>query len=149
MITTYTSGLRRTGLLIIALLAAAAVVSPAFGASESAAPPQSAIDNASVTWAAKAKLLDAYGQPMFAKLPPLAAIDNASATWAEKARLLWVDGRPLSPAIVEAAGPSDHFDWGDFGIGAAAAFGMALLAGGLAATTYLSRRGRARPQIAG
>ena len=106
------------------------------------APTQSAIDNASATWAAKAKLLDAYGRPMFAELPPLSAIDNASATWAAKAKLLDVNGRPISTAAAGALSTSDAFDWEAFGIGLGAMLGMVLLAGGLGAALFVTRSHR-------
>ena len=50
-----------------------------------------------------------------------------------------------------AAGPvtqvrSTGFDWSDFGIGAGAMLGFVLLAGGIAAGAYHSRKSRVRPR---
>jgi hypothetical protein len=115
-------------------------------------PPLSAIDADSARWAAKAKVLDANGRPQFDQLPPLSAIDAASATWAAKAKVLDVNGRPVSgvtvsPAsvTVSPASGGDGFDWGDFGIGAAAMLGLVLL-GGIAAAVHYSRRAGVRPR---
>jgi hypothetical protein len=171
-----TTVIRRTGLLLIVVLGALAVVGSAHGDTGQGVPPQSAIDAASANWAAKAKLLDANGRPQFDQLPPLSAIDAASAnwaakaklldangrpqfdqlpppsaidaasaTWAAKAKLLDANGRPVSGVTVSPASGGDGFDWGDFGIGAAAMLGLVLL-GGIAATVHYSRRAGVRPR---
>jgi len=118
-----TTVIRRTGLLLILVLGALAVVGSAQGGSGQGVPPQSAIDAASANWAAKAKLLDANGRPQFDHSPPLSSIDAASANWAAKAKLLDVNGRPVSGVTVSPASGSTRFNWGDFGIGVAAMFG--------------------------
>ena len=155
-----TTVIRRTGLLLIVVLGALAAVGSAHGDTGKGVPPQSAIDAASATWAAKAKVLDANGRPLFDQLPPLAAIDAASATWAAKAKVLdetgrpaWAakakvldaNARPLSGVTVSPASGRDGFDWGDFGIGAAAMLGLVLL-GGIAAALHYSRRAGVRPR---
>jgi hypothetical protein len=140
-----TTVIRRTGLLLIVVLGALAVVGSAHGDTGQGVPPQSAIDAASATWAAKAKVLDANGRPQFDQLPPLSAIDAASATWAAKAKVLDANGRPVSGVTVSPASGSDGFDWGDFGIGAAAMLGLVLL-GGIAAAVHYSRRAGVRPR---
>jgi hypothetical protein len=89
-----TTVIRRTGLLLIVVLGALAVVGSARGGTGQGVPPRSAIDAASANWAAKAKLLDANGRPQFDQLPPLSSIDAASANWAAKAKLLDANGRP-------------------------------------------------------
>jgi hypothetical protein len=140
-----TTVIRRTGLLLIVVLGALAVVGSAYGDTGQGVPPQSAIDAASANWAAKAKLLDANGRPQFDQLPPLSSIDAASATWAAKAKLLDANGRPVSGVTVSPASGGDGFDWGDFGIGAAAMLGLVLL-GGIAAAVHYSRRAGVRPR---
>jgi hypothetical protein len=59
-----TTVIRRTGLLLILVLGALAVVGSAQGGTGQGVPPQSTIDAASANWAAKAKLLDANGRPV-------------------------------------------------------------------------------------
>jgi hypothetical protein len=140
-----TTVIRRTGLLLIVVLGALAVVGSAHGDTRQGVPPQSAIDAASATWAAKAKVLDANGRPQFDQLPPLSAIDAASATWAAKAKVLDANGRPVSGVTVSPASGGGGFDWGDFGIGAAAMLGLVLL-GGIAAAVHYSRRAGVRPR---
>jgi hypothetical protein len=96
-----------------------------------------------VTWAAKAKLLGAYGRPASSQLPPVSAIGAASAAWAAKAKLLDAYGRPVrADAITPATGSS--FDWNEFGIGLGAMLGLVLLTGGLAGAVYHSRRSHAQ-----
>jgi hypothetical protein len=137
--------IRRTRLLLV-VLGALAVVGPAQGATGQGVPAQSAIDAASANWAAKAKLLDANGRPQFEQLPPVSSIDAASANWAAKAKLLGANGRPVSGVTVSPAPGSTRFNWGDFGIGAAAMFGIVLLAIGLLAGTHYRRKGSVRPR---
>ena len=60
-----------------------------------------------------------------------------SANWAAKARLLG----GVEPAT-QVRG--DRFDWGDFGIGAAAMLGLVLLGAGTAAAAHYGRRGGMR-----
>jgi hypothetical protein len=137
-----TTVVRRAGLIVA--LGALLVVGSAQGSTGQGVPSQSAIDAASANWAAKAKLLDANGHLQFDRMPPLSSIDAASATWAAKAKLLDAAGRPMSAATVSAAtvssaSSSTGFDWGDFGIGAAAMFGLVLLATGLLAGTRFRR----------
>jgi hypothetical protein len=141
-----TTVIRRTGLLLILVLGALAVVGSAQGGTGQGVPPQSTIDAASANWAAKAKLLDANGRPQFDQLPPLSSIDAASANWAAKAKLLDANGRPVSGVTVSPASGSTRFNWGDFGMGVAAMFGLVLLAIGLLAGTHYRRKGSVRPR---
>jgi hypothetical protein len=53
-------------------------------------------------------------------------------------------GTQNQPTRVEAS--SSGFDWGDFGIGAGAMLGLALLLGGTAAGLHFGRRGAAQPR---
>ena len=106
--------IRRTGLVLVAATALAAVVvatAPAGTRPTGEFPPPEAIKAASANWAAKARLLDALGQP------------RAQA--------------------VSAQPSGNRLDWGDFGIGAGATLGLVLLAGGVAVARY-SRGGRVR-----
>ena len=53
---------------------------------------------------------------------------------------------PTSSAVQPPVrGVADGFDWGDFGIGAAAMLGLVLLGGGLLAGAYYGRRTAVRP----
>ena len=139
--TRFTPTVRRLGLLLAASAATAIVAAPASGQTT---PPQSAIDNAGATWAAKARLLGADGRPLFAESPSPAWIDNASATWAAKARLLGYDGHALPTRRLTPAGTTGAFDWADFAVGVLAMFGAVLLAGGLAGVVRYGRRARMR-----
>jgi hypothetical protein len=143
-----TTVIRRTGLLLILVLGALAVVGSAQGGTGQGVPPQSTIDAASANWAAKAKLLDANGRPQFDQLPPLSSIDAASANWAAKAKLLDANGRPVPGVTVSPASGSTRFNWGDFGIGVAAMLGLVLLAMGLLAVTHYRRKRSVRPRPA-
>src|SRR5918994_1661978 len=53
-------------------------------------------------------------------------------------------GTLTQPTRVEAS--SSGFDWADFGIGAGAMLGLALLLGGTAAAVHYGRRSSARPR---
>jgi hypothetical protein len=114
----------RVRMVFVTLALAAVLAAPALGgtSSELNLPPRSAIDAASANWAAKAKLLDAYGRPQFAVVPDV-------------------------DATVLTTGSSRGFAWGDFGIGAGAMLGLMLLAIGLAAGAHYSRRS-VRPRVA-
>jgi hypothetical protein len=91
----------------------------------------------SANWAAKGRLL---GSPDAATFYTREQLRTLSRNWAAKARLL----RSVEPAT-QVRG--DRFDWGDFGIGAAAMLGLVLLGAGTAAAAHYGRRGgmRARP----
>jgi hypothetical protein len=91
----------------------------------------------SANWAAKGRLL---GSPDAASFYTPQQLQALSRNWAAKARLLG----GVEPA---AQVRGDRFDWGDFGIGAAAMLGLVLLGVGTAAAAHYGRRGgmRARP----
>ena len=57
-------------------------------------------------------------------------------------------GRTSQPTKVveQPTGSGNGFDWGDFGIGAAAMLGLVLLSGGLLAGAYFGRKIGARPR---
>jgi hypothetical protein len=48
--------------------------------------------------------------------------------------------------VEQPTGSGNGFDWGDFGIGAAAMLGLVLLSGGLLAGAYFGRKIGARPR---
>jgi hypothetical protein len=143
------STIRRLWLVPVVVFATIAVAGPAAGGTGQGAPPQSAIDAASANWAAKAKLLDAYGQPKRVRVPPQSAIDAASANWAAKAKLLDAYGQPVPGATLEpASGGHAVMDWNAFGIGAGAVLGLVFLAGGLGAGAHYTSKRRVRPRPA-
>ena len=51
----------------------------------------------------------------------------------------------VTPTAPSAAG-SSGFDWGDFGLGAGASLGLALLLGGIAASVHYWHKGGVRPR---
>jgi hypothetical protein len=61
-----------------------------------------------------------------------------SQSWAARGGVF---ARPVPTPLTPVAGSA--FDWGDFGIGAAAMLGLVLLASGLAAGARFNRRGGA------
>ena len=63
-------------------------------------------------------------------------IEAISQSWAARGGVFT---RPASTPLTPVVGSG--FDWGDFGIGAAAMFGLVLLGTGLAAGAHYSRRG--------
>lgn len=141
---TVSLNIRRTGVLLVVVLGALAVVGSAQSGVGQGIPPQSAIDAASANWAAKARLLDINGRPQFDRQPPQSAIDAASANWAAKARLLDINGRPVSSVTVSDASGSTGFDRRDFGMGAGAMLGLVLISGGVFAGVHFSRRSTVR-----
>ncbi len=51
----------------------------------------------------------------------------------------------LTKVVEQPTGSGNSFDWGDFGIGAAAMLGLVLLSGGLLAGAYFGRKIGVRP----
>jgi hypothetical protein len=68
-------------------------------------------------------------------------IETMSQSWAARGGLLPASAKPKPTTV------ADGFDWGDFGIGAAAMLGLVLLGAGLVAGAHYGRRSgvRARP----
>jgi hypothetical protein len=125
--------IRRIGLVLAATATAAVVTGSALAADRPAASfytPQQ-IQTMSQSWAARGGVFT--NRPAASYYTPQ-QIETMSQSWAARGGLL--ANRPLAPA-----GPGG-FDWGDFGIGAAAMLGLLLLAIGLAAGAHYSRRGR-------
>jgi hypothetical protein len=87
------------------------------------------------SWAARGGVLT--NVPASSYLLPQ-QIEAMSQGWAARGGLL--------PASAKVATGGDGFDWGDFGIGAAAMLGLVLLGGGLVAGAHYIRRDvRAQP----
>ena len=55
--------------------------------------------------------------------------------------------RQSTKVVAQPTGSGNGFDWGDFGIGAAAMLGLVLLSGGLLAAAYFGRKSGARPRV--
>jgi hypothetical protein len=73
-------------------------------------------------------------------------LQTMSESWAARGGVFSYHPAPRSSAVVPAS--RGGLDWGDFGIGVAAMFGLVLLAGGLAAGVHHSRKGRVQPRPA-
>ena len=65
-------------------------------------------------------------------------IEALSQGWAARGGLL--------PASAQVSTGRDDFDWSDFGLGAGASLGLALLLGGIAAGLYFGRRDTVPPR---
>ena len=128
---------RLAGLLAIATALAALVAAPALGQDRPASSyytPQD-LQRMSDSWAARGGVLTNVPASSY-YLPQ--QIESMSRGWAARGGLL--------PASAKATPTtSDGFDWGDFGIGAAATFGLVLLTGGTA-LAVLYRRSAMRPR---
>ena len=71
-----------------------------------------------------------------------AALVARSAALNRQSRL---DTSQPTTVVEQPTGSGSGFDWGDFGIGAAAMLGLVVLSGGLLAGAYFGRRTAARP----
>lgn len=138
MNTWFRDKIRRLGVLLAiatALTALAAV--PALGQDRPAASyykPQD-LQRMSDSWAARGGVLTNVPASSY-YLPQ--QIETMSQSWAARGGLL--------PASAKVTAGRDGFDWGDFGIGAAAMLGLVLLGGGLGAGAHYIRRDvRAQP----
>lgn len=87
---------------------------------------------------AELKALEIRGQAL-----NQACLDPAHSRAAFRA-LCTYTGTQTQPTRVEAS--SSGFDWGDFGIGAGAMLGLALLFGGTAAAVHYGRRSSVQPR---
>jgi hypothetical protein len=155
-------------LMGLALLVSAIVAAPAFARSASTFYTPQQLTAMSASWAAKGRLLGSPDAETFYTREQLKAM---SASWAAKGRLLgspdaetfytreqlkamsanWAaKGRWAAKArLLGGVEPAtqvrgDRFDWGDFGIGAAATLGLVLLGAGTAAAAHYGRRGGMR-----
>ena len=130
--------IRRLGLVLaIATALAAVAAGSALGKSR---PPASfytpqQIQTMSQSWAARGGVFT--NRPAASYYTPQ-QLQTMSQSWAARGGLLDGVSKPIG---------RNAFDWGDFGIGAAAMLGLLLLGTGLAAGAHYSRRTgvRARP----
>jgi hypothetical protein len=131
--------IRRLGVLLaIATALTALLAAPALGQGRPAADyyaPQD-VQRMSDSWAARGGVLTNVPSSSY-YLPQ--QIETMSQGWAARGGLL-----PASAALVTTG--HDDFDWGDFGLGAGASFGLALLLGGIAAGLYFGRRDTVPPR---
>jgi hypothetical protein len=97
------------------------------------------IENMSQSWAARGGVFT--DRPAASYYTPQ-EIENMSQSWAARGGLL-----PAGAKVTISRRPSG-FDWGDFGIGAAAMLGLVLLAGGIVAGAHYGRRSGATARVA-
>ncbi len=163
--------IRRTGLVLAATAVAAVVTGSALAVDRPAASflTKKQIEAISQSWAARGGVF--YNRPAASFLTKK-QIEAISQSWAARGGVFY--NRPaasfLSPAQIETMSESwaardgvfaNHpatssltpidrggFDWGDFGIGAVAMLGLVLLALGLVAGAYYSRKSGVRPRAA-
>jgi len=130
--------IRRLGaLLAFATVLMALAASPALGQgrpAESYYTPQD-VQRMSDSWAARGG--DFANVPSSSYYLPQ-EIEALSQGWAARGGLL--------PASARVTTSRDDFDWGDFGLGAGASLGLALLLGGIAAGLHFGRRDTAPPR---
>ena len=129
------------GIAVVALVA----VPTAFGEGRLAgSPEQTGVDSnytpqdvqrMSDSWAARGG--DFANVPSSSYYLPQ-EIEALSEGWAARGGLL--------PASARVTTSRDDFDWGDFGLGAGASLGLALLLGGIAAGLYFGRRDTVPPR---
>jgi hypothetical protein len=131
--------IRRTGLVLAATAVAAVVTGSALAVDRPAASflTKKQIEAISQSWAARGGVF--YNRPAASFLSP-AQIEVMSQSWAARGGVF--ANRPPTPAS------RGGFDWGDFGIGAAAMLGLVLLVTGLAAGAHYSRKSGIRPRPA-
>jgi hypothetical protein len=138
MNTRFHDEIRRLGVLLaIATALTALVAAPALGKDRPAASYYKSQDlqRMSDSWAARGGVLTNVPASSY-YLPQ--QIETMSQSWAARGGLL--------PASAKATTSRDGFDWGDFGIGVAAMFGLVLLTTGLVAGVHYSRKGSVRPR---
>jgi hypothetical protein len=135
--------IRRTGLVLAATAVAAVVTGSALAVDRPAASflTKKQIEAISQSWAARGGVF--YNRPAASFLSP-AQIETMSESWAAR------DGVFANHPATSSLTPIDRggFDWGDFGIGAVAMLGLVLLALGLVAGAYYSRKSGVRPRAA-
>ena len=134
--------IRRLGVLLaIATALMALLASPALGQgrpSESFYTPQD-VQRMSDSWAARGGVLTNVPSSSY-YLPQ--QIEALSQGWAARGGLL-----PASIQVTTSTS-RDDFDWADFGLGAGASLGLALILGAIAAGLYFGRRDTVPPRTA-
>ena len=132
MDTRFHDKIRRLGVLLaIATAFTALAAAPALGQDRPASSyynPQD-LQRMSDSWAARGGVLTNVPASSY-YLPQ--QIEAMSQGWAARGGLL--------PASAKVTTGGDGFEWGDFGIGAAAMLGLVLLGGGLVAGAHYIRR---------
>jgi hypothetical protein len=113
------------GLVVDAALAG----KPASSAPEAvqSVPPQQAIEAQSLTWAAKARLLNADRTVRAQNVGSSPSYEAQSRNWAAKGRLLNADGTVHEIGTSSSAG-SDDLGWTAAGVGIVAILGLFLVA---------------------
>jgi len=129
------------GIAVVALVA----VPTAFGEGRLAGSPEQTgvasnytpqdVQRMSDSWAARGGVLTNVPSSSY-YLPQ--EIEALSQGWAARGGLL--------PASARVSTSGDDFDWSDFGLGAGASLGLALLLGGIAAGLYFGRRDTVPPR---
>ena len=129
------------GIAVVALVA----VPTAFGEGRLAGSPEQTgvasnytpqdVQRMSDSWAARGGVLTNVPSSSY-YLPQ--EIEALSQGWAARGGLL--------PASAQVSTGRDDFDWSDFGLGAGASLGLALLLGGIAAGLYFGRRDTVPPR---
>ena len=130
--------IRRLGVLLaIATALVALLAAPALGQGRPAESYYTAQDvqRMSDSWAARGGVLTNVPSSSY-YLPQ--EIEALSQGWAARGGLL--------PASAQVSTSRDDFDWSDFGLGAGASLGLALLLGGIAAGLYFGRRDTVPPR---
>jgi hypothetical protein len=130
--------IRRLGVLFaIATALMALLAAPALGQGRPAESYYTAQDvqRMSDSWAARGGVLTNVPSSSY-YLPQ--EIEALSQGWAARGGIL--------PASAQLSTSRDDFDWSDFGLGAGASLGLALLLGGIAAGLYFGRRDTVPPR---
>ena len=130
--------IRRLGVLLAiaaALLALLAAPAPGQGRPAESYYTAQDVQRMSDSWAARGGVLTNVPSSSY-YLPQ--EIEALSQGWAARGGLL--------PASARVSTSRDDFDWSDFGLGAGASLGFALLLGGIAAGLYFGRRDTVPPR---
>ena len=130
--------IRRLGVLLAiaaALLALLAAPAPGQGRPAESYYTAQDVQRMSDSWAARGGVLTNVPSSSY-YLPH--EIEALSQGWAARGGLL--------PASAQVTTSRDDFDWSDFGLGAGASLGLALLLGGIAAGLYFGRRDTVPPR---
>ena len=130
--------IRRLGVLLAiaaALLALLAAPAPGQGRPAESYYTAQDVQRMSDSWAARGGVLTNVPSSSY-YLPQ--EIEALSQGWAARGGLL--------PASARVSTSGDDFDWSDFGLGAGASLGLALLLGGIAAGLYFGRRDTVPPR---
>jgi hypothetical protein len=132
--------IKRTGL---ALVMTSTLVAVAVGSALAVDRPAASfytkqqLQTMSQSWAARARFERERDRPAASFYTPQ-QLETMSESWAARGGVFAYHPKATSSALV--VGSRGGFDWGVFGIGAAAILGLVLLASGLAAGAHFSRK---------